>query len=146
MFDFSGTTNAAAIDMSEFESAFLTGMRAAFSRRARFIGYHGTTGYEFEEATPVSWFTFRCSPAGHPTVLLTVDSTQLGTLLIRSISGKNMLALRGIQLVDNADAIVRTFERTLDHVFHVAGDAIEAQLRERVFGEWKQVPLRVTSD
>jgi len=77
---------------------------------------------------------------------LTVDSAQLGTLLIRSISGKNMFALRRIQLVDNAAAIVRTFERTLDDVSHVAGDAIEAQLRERIIGQWKQLSLRITSD
>src|SRR4051812_15739424 len=130
--------------MMEIDGLFLNSVYHAFVKRDRSFGSDGR--YEFENATPITWFMFRCSPAGRPSVLLTVNSTQSGAVLIRSTRGKNILALRGIQFVDNADAIACAFERTLDESYYIAGDTVEAQLRERIISRWKQVSMRIRLD
>ena len=102
--------------------------------------------FEYDEVRPAEWMTIFYRPQSWASVVLTVGPGQSAGIIVRSTRGRNLFALRGIELVQNAEAIVEAFEWTVLQAHSLRAEPPERELRNKLIERWRRVALRIARD
>jgi hypothetical protein len=129
-----------------FRNEFLKGIYLAFTKRLKSLRRKGGIRFEFDGSASCEWFNIHCYPASSPGIIFTVDANHWGALVIRSLKGKNIMAIKGLIIIDNGSAIVEAFEKTIFHLYISKDSLMDPDLRRKIIDIWRRATLRVIQD
>jgi hypothetical protein len=128
----------------KFQNEFLASSYAGFTKRLKSLRYKGDIRFEFDSLEPLAWFNIRCEL--HHCIILTIDSGHRAIVVIRTLKGKNIFALRRMVIVDNVQAIINAFELTTSVANCVKINKIDAESRNKLIQIWRGVTLRIVME